>query len=302
MNPRRLNYHHLLYFWTVARTGSVTAAAEELGLAQPTVSAQLRRLEQAVGARLFDQVGRNLELTEAGRTAYRYANDIFSLGSEMLQTLDGRPTGARQRLRVGVADALPKTVAARVLSPLASGADPVHLLCYEGKPGELLGRLSMHELDVVLSDGPVGSDVSVRAFNHQLGECGVSIFAPRGIAARYRKDFPASLDGAPFILPTSNTSLRGMLDYWLSRREIRPSTVAEFEDSALMKAFCQYHNALFAAPAVVRREIVDRYDVEEIGTVEGARERFFAISLERKVRHPGVLALLDAAHEDLFGA
>ena len=295
-----LNYHHLFYFWTVARAGGVTAASQEIGLAQPTISAQIRTLEEALGRRLFDRVGRRLELTETGRTVYRYANDIFSLGRELQATLAGGPADLREKLRVGVADVLPKMVATRVLAPLLSGEQEVHLICYEGKPGELLARLSSHELDLVLSDAPVGADTNIRAFNHELGECGVSVFAPKKLARRYKRRFPASLDGAPFIVPTDNTVLRRMLDYWFSQRRIRPRILAELEDSALLKAFSQSTGAAFAAPALVSGWISDLYGVAEIGSLEGVRERFFAISLERTVRNPSVARLVEAAHGSIF--
>jgi len=295
-----LNYQHLFYFWTVARTGGVTAASEEIGLAQPTISTQIRILEDSLGHRLFDRIGRRLELTETGRTVYRYASDIFSLGRELQQTLDGSAPDHRERLRVGVADALPKMIATRVLLPLLEGENEVHLICYEGKPTELLARLSSHELDLVLSDSPVGPEASVRAFNHELGECGVSVFAPKKEARRYKRDFPASLDGARFALPTNNTTLRRMLEYWFTRRRIRPRIVGEFEDSALLKAFSQSAGALFAAPSVVKEWITQLYGVAEVGAAEGVRERFFAISLERKVRNPAAARLLEAAHEDTF--
>ena len=295
-----LNYHHLFYFWTVARTGGVTAASEEIGLAQPTISAQIRSLEDALGHRLFDRIGRRLELTETGRTVYRYANDIFSLGRELKETLNGAAADRRERLRVGVADVLPKIVAAHVLKPLLLGDEQIHLVCYEGKPAELLGRLTSHELDLVLSDAAVGAEANIRAFNHELGECGVSVFAPKKDARRYRKNFPASLDGAPLVMPTDNTSLRRMLDYWFARQQIRPHILAEFEDSALLKAFAQSTGAVFAAPSLVKESIAKLYGVAEVGAPEGMRERFFAISLERKVRNPAVVKLLEAAHERIF--
>ncbi|MDA0204704.1 MAG: transcriptional activator NhaR [Acidobacteria bacterium] len=295
-----LNYHHLFYFWTIARAGGVTAASEELGLAQPTLSAQLRSLEEFLGQQLFVRIGRRLELTEAGRTVYRYSNDIFSLGREMLTTLEGGPSDRRQRLRVGVADVLPKMVVTRVLRPLLSGEEDVHLICYEGKPAELLARLASHEIDIVLSDAPAGPEHNVRAFNHDLGTCGVSVFAPKKSARHYRKGFPDSLDGAPFVMPTENTALRRMLDHWFARRQIHPRVLAEFEDSALLKAFTQTTPALFAAPSVIKESIADLYGAVDIGSAEGVRERFFAISLERRVRNPAVMRLVEAAHEKLF--
>ncbi len=294
-----LNYHHLFYFWTVARTGGVTAASEEIGLAQPTISAQVRRLEESLGRRLFDRIGRRLELTETGRVVYRYANDIFSLGRELQDTLRGGSADTREKLRVGVADVLPKMVATRVLTPLSGGERGVHLVCYEGKPTELLARLGAHELDLVLSDAPIGAETNIRAFNHELGECGVSVFAPKRQAQRYRRRFPESLDGAPFAAPTDNTSLRRMLDYWFTRKGVRPRIVAEFEDSALLKAFSQSTGVVFAAPDLVRESIAKLYGVAEAGSLDGVRERFFAISLERRVRNPAVALLLEVAHEHI---
>lgn len=295
-----LNYHHLYYFWTVARLGTISAACEELSLAQPTISAQLRTLERSIGHKLFRQVGRTLEMTESGRIAYRYANDIFTLGREMVDTLDGRPVGSRARLRIGVADVLPKTIVARILQPVTAGEEGVHLLCYEGKPAELLAKLSLHELDVVLSDQPAGAEGGIHAYNHQLGECGIAVFGPQADARNYTRDFPQSLDGAPFVLPTENTSLRRMLDHWLERHEIHPQVLAEFEDSALLKAFVRVQGALFAAPAAMSPEIADLYGVKAIGELPGLAERFYAISLERRIKHPAVAALLDWAHDEIF--
>ena len=297
-----LNYHHLYYFWTVARLGTISAACEELDLAQPTISAQLRTLERSIGHKLFQQVGRTLEMTEAGRIAYRYANDIFTLGRELVDTLDGRPVGSRARLRIGVADGLPTTIVAQILQPITSGeaAEGVHLLCYEGKPAELLARLSLHELDVVLSDQPAAADSTVHAYTHQLGECGVSVFGPTDEARDYARGFPQSLDGAPFVLPTENTSLRRMLDHWFERNESRPQVLAEFEDSALLKAFVRVQKALFPAPSAMGDEIADLYGVRPLGELPGLTERFYAISLERRIKHPIVVKLLDWAHDEIF--
>jgi LysR family transcriptional activator of nhaA len=294
---RKLNYHHLYYFWAFAQEGSVTAACERLGVAQPTVSAQLRSLERSIGQPLLQPVGRNLELTEAGRVVYRYANDIFALGDELVSTLDGRPTGSRQRLRVGVADVLPKLVVSRLLEPLVKSADPVHMMCFEGKPSELLAKLSVHELDVVLSDSPITPEIRVRAFNHMLGECDVSFFAPNADAARYRKEFPQSIDGAPWVGPTDNTSLRRELEYWFNTIGVKPQIIAEFEDSALLKTFAPRAGTLFAAPSVIAAQIESTYPVSRIGRAESIRERFYAISLERKVKYPAVVALLESAHD-----
>lgn len=275
----------------------MTAACERLGVAQPTVSAQLRSLERAIGQPLLEHVGRNLELTEAGRVVYRYANDIFALGDELISTLEGRPTGSRQRLRVGVADVLPKLVVTRLLEPLLHAEEPVHLMCFEGKPSELLAKLSVHELDVVLSDSPITPEIRVRAFNHMLGECDVSFFAPKDKADEIAKEFPQSIDGAPWVAPTDNTSLRRELEYWFTTQGVKPRIIAEFEDSALLKSFAPRAGTIFAAPSVIASQIETTYPVKRIGQVKSIRERFYAISLERKVKHSAVVTLLESAHD-----
>jgi LysR family transcriptional activator of nhaA len=297
---KRLNYHHLLYFYTVSKEGSVTAAAEALGVAQPTVSTQLQQFEQALGHPLFQRIGRGLELTVTGRIVQRYANDIFSIGDEMLDTLEGRPVSGRARLRVGVADVLPKIAVARVLEPLLVGEQAAHLICYEGKPVDLLAKLSVRELDLVLSDSPVGADQSIRAFNHLLGECSVTVFASQETSTAYRREFPQSLDGARFVLPTTNTVLRRMLDDWFARREIHPQVIAEIEDSALVKAFAQVTGALFAAPSLMADQVAALYGAVPVGEIQEIQARFYAISLERKVKHPVVRALLEASQKGIF--
>ena len=296
-----LNYHHLHYFWVVAKEGTIAAACEKLHLAQPTISAQLRALENAIGDKLFKRVGRNLVLTDTGRMVYRYADDIFSLGGELLDTLRGRPTGNPLRFSVGVADVLPKLVAYRLLEPALKLPETIQLVCRESTPAELLAQLAIHELDLVLSDSPIGPGVRVRAFNHLLGECGVSIFGTKELATAYRRRFPGSLDGAPFLLPPDNTSLRRSLEQWFDSQGVRPSVVAEFDDSALLKVFGQAGAGVFAAPTVIEREIERQYGVRVVGRLESVRERFYAISVERKVKHPAVVAIADAAREKLFG-
>ncbi len=243
-----LNYHHLLYFWVVAKEGTIAAACKELNLAQPTISAQLRALERSLGEKLFTRVGRNLALTETGRVVYRYADEIFSLGRDLLDTVQGRPTGRPLRFNVGVADVLPKLVAYRLLEPALHLPEQVQLVCHEGSPPELLTRLAVYELDLVLSDSPIGPDVKVRAYNHLLGVCCVSIFVTKELASKYRRRFPKALDGAPFIIPTANTALRRAMEHWFDFEDIRPSVFGEFEDSALLKVFGQAGVGLFAAP------------------------------------------------------
>jgi LysR family transcriptional activator of nhaA len=296
-----LNYHHLLYFWTVAREGTITAASEKLRLAQPTISTQIRVLEKTLGHKLFEHQGRNLVLTETGRMVYSYANEIFALGQELTDTLEGRPVAGRTRLRVGIADVVSKQVAHRILRAALEGPEPAKLVCFEGKPASLLTKLAVHELDLVLSDSPVPPEVKLKGFNHLLGESDVSIVATPELAARYRRLFPKSLDGAPFLLPTENTSLRRSLDLWFSSRGINPVAVGEFEDTALLLVFGQAGAGLFAVPAVIEDGLRQLHDLRVVGRVESVRAQYFAISLERKLKHPGVVAIVEAAHSSLAG-
>lgn len=296
-----LNYHHLLYFWTVARTGGVSAASAELRLAQPTISGQLRLLETQLGEKLFVRNGRRLELTEMGRVVYRYADEIFTIGRELLDAVRGRPTGRPLRLAVGIADQVPKLIAYRLIEPALKLAEPVRLVCREDKTERLLADLAMHELDVVITDAPMQSGFKVRAFSHLLGECGLAVFGSRALAAKYRRRFPRSLDGAPFLLPAEGTVLRRSLDQWFAQHDLRPHVVGEFEDSALLKTFGERGVGLFAAPAVIEAEIRRQFGLAAVGRLDGIRERFYAISVERRLKHPAVLAISDAAREQLFG-
>lgn len=296
----QLNYRHLLYFWTVAREGSIARACRKLHLTQPAISAQIRQLENSMGEKLFEKSGRGLALTEAGRVAYEYAEEIFRLGGELSDTLRGRPTGQPLRLVVGVTDAFPKLIAHRLLTPALQLPQPVRLVLRDDRPDRLLADLSVHALDVVLTDAPLAGTISVRAYNHLLGECGVSVFATAPLAERFREGFPASLDGAPFLLPTPDTTLRPALEEWFAAEGVRPAVVAEIEDSALLKTFGQAGMGLFAAPSAIEAEVRRQYRVETVGRVEAIRERFYAISVERKLKHPAVVALSEAARSQVF--
>jgi len=296
-----LNYHHLLYFWVVAREGSVTRAAAELRLGQPTVSAQIRTLEHTLGEKLFTRVGRNLALTDVGRVVFRYADDIFSVGRELLNTLKGRPTGRPIRFMVGVADVIPKLITYRLLRPALALGEPLRLVCREDASERLLAELAVHRLDLVLADAPVGLGVKVRAFSHLLGECGVTFFGTSRLARACRRRFPRSLDGAPLVLPTDNTTLRRSLDQWFESEGLRPNVVGEFEDSALLEVFGRTGAGIFAAPSAIEKEVRQQYAVEPIGRVESVRERFYAISVERRLKHPAVVAIAEAAREKVFG-
>lgn len=300
-----LNYHHLLYFWVVAREGSVTRASEQLYLSQPTISAQIRALERALGEKLFTKSGRRLILTEIGRLVFRYAEEIFTLGRELTDTLKGRASNRAQgrpvQFLVGIADVVPKLIAYRVLEPALRLAEPVHIVCTEDKPDRLLAELAVHELDLVLTDAPIGPGIKIKAYNHFLGECGVTIFAPAKTSASYKRKFPHSLDNAPFLLPTDNTSSRRLLEHWFETQGIRPNVVGEFEDSALLKVFGQTGMGLFAAPSAIEEEIKAQYGVHPVGRIDAVRERFYAISVERKLKHPAVVAISEAARQELFG-
>src|SRR5512145_35646 len=274
----RLNYHHLLYFWMVAREGTVARAAAQLRLAQPTLSGQIHALEAALGEQLLERAGRGLRLTEMGRVAFRYADEIFALGRELAEGLKGHPTGRSLRLRVGVADGLPKLVAYRLIEPALALPQPVRLVVHEQSTERLLVALALHELDVVLTDRVAPPGVSVRAFNHLLGDCGVTLFAAPRRAARYRRGFPQSLDGAPFLLPGETGTLRRALEQWFEKQRIQPRIVGEFEDSALIKVFGQAGSGIFGAPSIVETSVRRQYGVLVVGRLERIRERFYAVS------------------------
>ena len=270
-----LNYHHLLYFWVVAREGSVTRAAAELRLGQPTVSAQIRTLEATLGEKLFIRVGRNLALTDAGRVAFRFA--------------------------VGIADVVPKLIAYRLLQPAFELGEPVRVVCREDKPERLLAELAVYGLDLVLADAPLAPTVRIRAFNHLLGECGLTFFGTSRLARAYRRGFPRSLAGAPLLLPTDNTALRRSLEQWFDAEGIRPLVTGEFEDSALLNVFGRAGLGIFPAPSAIEKETRQQYAVEPIGRVDAVPARFYAISVERRVKHPAVLAIVEAARRKVFG-
>jgi LysR family transcriptional activator of nhaA len=295
-----LNYHHLLYFWTVVREGSVTKAAARLRLAQPTISAQVRRLEDSVGERLFQRQGRTLVLTETGRLVFRYADEIFGIGRELVETLRGRPPGRPAQLTVGVGNAVPKLIVYRLLRPATRGADPIKLICREDDAERLATALASHALDVVIADTPAPPHVRVKVFNHLLGESDTAFFAPDPLALKLRRRFPASLDGVPMLIPTPNTAVRRGLDAWFDDVRVRPRILGEFEDSALMKAFGQGMGAVFPASAAIARDICRFYGVRVIGRTDAVRERYYAISAERRLTHPGVLAITSAARDEVF--
>lgn len=295
-----LNYHHLFYFWVVAREGSLTQAGKVLRLSHPTLSAQVHALERHLGAELFTRSGRRLVLTGMGRTVYRYAEEIFSLGREMVDTVQGRATGKPMRLNVGVADAVPKLIVKRLLEPAFKLDETVRLICREDSHDQLLADLSLHALDVVIADAPVPPGSSVRAFHHLLGESSVSIFGVAALANKWKRGFPKSLEGAPMLLPLEGLPLRRSLNEWFDSLRVRPQIVGEFEDSALLEVFGADGVALFPASSAVAADVKRRYSVEVLGRAEGVRERFYAISAERRLKNPAVVAISNAARQDLF--
>lgn len=296
----QLNYQHLFYFWTVAREGTIAKACEVLFLTQPTISAQLRSLEREVGAKLFNRVGRHLVLTDVGRMVFQFAEEIFSLGRELKETLNGKPTGRMRKLVVGIADVLPRMLAYRLLEPALHMDEPVQLICYDDKTEQLLARLAINELDVVLSDIPASPFVKVRAYNHLLGECSVSVMGDAKLVERYRKGFPESLDGAPFLMPMEGSSLRHSLDQWFGSIGIRPQFRAEFADCDLFEAFGAVGTGLFVIPTVVEKSVCQQHPVKVLGRIDAIKERFFAISVERRLKHSAVVAITDAARKRLF--
>jgi LysR family transcriptional regulator, transcriptional activator of nhaA len=298
VGPEWLNYHHLRYFWAAAREGGITRAAQKLHVAQPSLSAQIRRLEATLGEKLFTRSGRTVVLTEMGRLAFRYAEEIFGLGQEMVEAVAGRPTGRPARVRVGIANVIPKLIAYRLLEPALRLPEPVRLECLEDDPNSLLAELALHRLDVVLADTPVPPSVRIQAYSHLLGESGVSVFATKELAEDCRPGFPRSLDGAPVLLPTENTSQRRSLQQWFDKEEIRPRVIAEFEDSGLLKAFGEAGCGLFPAPSAVEQDVCRQYGVTVVGRIP-IRERFYALTVQRRIRHPAVLAISEQARHAL---
>lgn len=295
-----LNYHHLLYFWTVARLGTIAAASKELLLSQPTISTQLKTLEEALGQKLFQRQGRRLVLTDVGRTTFRYADDIFRLGRELQETLARGAAGQQVRLTVGVVDVIPKLVAERLLEPAYEAVPELQLEVVELPLPQLLARLALHELDVVLADQPAPPDVKVRAFSHKLGASGMSVFGVKRFGA-LSKRFPQSLDAQPMLFPSAGTALRADFEAWLQRKGVRPRVVGEFDDSALMKVFGDRGRGLFLAPTAIEDALLERDHLVVVGRSEDVRQSYYAISVERRLHHPAVVAIAEHAREDLLG-
>jgi len=298
----RLNYHHLFYFWRIAREGSMARAATALSVSQPTLSGQLALLERNLGERLFTRAGRRLELTEIGRLVFRYAEEIFGLGRELVRAVQDPPSAHTPLLTVGVVDVMPKLVAQRLLEPALTGSAPARLVVREDRAERLFAALALHDLDLVLADAPPAAGSAVRVFSHLLGESPVALYAAPALAARLKRRFPASLHGAPLLLPGDGTTLRRGLESWFDRIRVTPRVVGEFDDSALLTAFAQAGHGVIAAPAVIARELQSAFGLRSVGPVAGASERFYAVSAERRIQHPGVVELTRVARRDLSPA
>lgn len=283
-----LNYHHLRYFWTVAKEGSLARAAAKLHVSQPSISEQVRDLEDALGEKLFRREGRGNKLTDVGRMVFGYADEIFALGRELLNAVKQRPGTQTLRFYVGVVDSFPKLVTNEILSPVFAMTRPVHVICREGKMEDLLAQLAAHRLDLVLSDEPASSSVNFKVFSHPLGEAGTTFCAEKRLAARLKRTFPASLHGAPALLPAENTTLRRALETWFREQRILPRVVAEFEDLALMKVMAAEGRGFIAVPAVALQDAMGHYAFQVIGQTEECRVQFHALTAERRIAHPAV--------------
>ncbi|GAB1720371.1 MAG: transcriptional regulator, LysR family [Nitrosospira sp.] len=297
-----LNYKQLHYFWAVAKAGSIVRASERLHLTPQTLSGQIGLLEEAIGVALFLRVGRRLELTEAGRLALCYADEVFQIGSELEEALRNRPERQAIQFRVGVDDAVPKSIAYRLLAPAMSLTEPVRIVCREDKLARLLVELAIQRLDLVLADRPMPAETNVKGYSHKLGDCGITFFAGAQLASRCEGAWPRALDGAPFLIPGKETAVRTPLMRWFDVHQIHPRIIGEFDDSALMQAFGQEGIGVFIAPSVIADEVRREHGVAVLGQTDEVTEQFYAISMERRLTHPAVIAITDTAHRELFAS
>jgi LysR family transcriptional activator of nhaA len=295
-----LNFKHLRYFWMVARTGSIARAAEQLHLTPQSISGQLSGFEKTLGVALFRHAGRNLELTDAGRRILSYAEEIFAIGDELLDVLHDQKSVKALPFRVGIADCVSKQVAYRLVEPALKLEETVRLVCREGRLASLLAELAIHRLDMIIADRPMPANLNVRGYSHLLGESGLSVFGAAGLATALSGGFPALLDQAPFLLPGEDVAIRPKLIQWLDRCDLRPRIVGEFDDSALMKAFGQAGAGLFVAPTAIVTHVCEQYKVVELGRIDSVVEQLYAITTERRLTHPAIVAISKAARQDVF--
>ncbi len=297
-----LNYHHLRYFWTVARKGGVRKAAEELHVSQPSISAQLRLLEESLGQKLFRRSGRNLVLTDAGQLVLSYADEIFAAGRELMSVIKQRPGKHPMRLNIGLTDAFPKLIAFQILRAAFRSNEPIHVICREGEIGSLVNHLQAHRLDIVLADEPASSTLKAKTFNHRLGRSGLTFCAAPALAAKLRRNFPQSLDGAPALLPATNMGMRAALETWFDKHEIRPQLVGEFEDSALMEVCSSGGRGFTVVHTVIDRAALKHYNLRVIAKVEDCGSEFYAITAERLLKHPAAIAITQHAYANIFAS
>ena len=288
----RLNYQHFYYFWIVAKSGTIKRASARLRLSQPTISSQIAAFEKSIGSQLFHKDGRRLMLTDAGRHIFEYAEQIFRLGEELTSSIHDRALANRSRLSVGVVNSLPKLVVYQLLKPVFGLDQSFQMHCYEDKRDRLLAELTLHGVDLVLSDAPVTSANGSRVYNHLIAQSSISVFGSPAIAGRYRSGFPLSLNRAPLLMQTTNTEARRSLDEWFEDQKIRPDVIAEIEDSALLKTFASEGIGLIVASSVVRDTIERQYGLEFVGEINDVTEQFYAITTQRKSKNAAVAAIL----------
>ncbi|OWW21363.1 transcriptional activator NhaR [Noviherbaspirillum denitrificans] len=292
-----LNYKHLHYFWVVAKCGGINRASEQLHLTPQTISGQVTMLEEALGTPLFDRVGRRIELNDTGRMVFSYADEIFSLGEELEDMLHHRPGDRPLQFTVGVVDSVQKSIAYMLLEPALQLPETLRIVCREGKLSALLAGLAIQSYDIVIADGPMPPNSNVRGYSHLLGECGITFFAAPALAREVKKGFPHSLDSAPFLLPGEDAAVRPRLLKWFERERIRPHIAGEFDDGALLKEFGEAGTGVFCMPSVVAQQIKRQYGVVEVGRTHDVNEQFYAISIERRLSHPAVVAISSAARK-----
>ncbi len=295
-----INYKHLRYFWMVAKEGSIAKASKLLFLTPQTISGQLSQLEDQLGARLFEKSGRNLKLTETGKIVQSYANDIFSLGNELQEAIHNKPSKRIPHLKAGIANSIPKSIAYHLLEPVLQLDEPMRIICREDNLSTLLSELTEHKLDIVISDRAMPGKTGSKGFNHNLGKCGITFFATEELIVDMQGDFPACMDQMPLLSPGESSSIKNKLMHWLRSQKIYPYVLGEFDDGALMKAFGQRGAGIFIAPSIIAKEVEHTYHVKAIGETTEIIESFYAISMERKIKHPGVSVILETAREQFF--
>ena len=297
---RHPNYNHLLYFWTTVREGGIGRAAAQLHITPQTISGQIKLLERELGGALLQKQGRRAVPTELGRTVFDYADQLFTLGQDLVRVAQGAAPVERRSVTIGVSDVVPNLITWRIVAPLMEGDNPFRVICHTGSLDTLVAELAARKLDLVISPSALPANAGLRAFSHLLGECGIAFFASSDRAAKLKGRFPKSLDGAPILLPSREAAVRRSLEQWFDEKEIRPEIVGEFDDSALIKAFGQAGVGVFAAASVTEATIKRQYGVRVIGRTDEVRERFYAISVDRRLKHPAVVAISETARQQTF--